>query len=89
MGAALGTYGVVYRRVTESGSPPVAWDVSLTEFQFGIVDDFDVDVVRGAGFVSLKTTTALIIDAPQVSRDGVQEIRIICRRAMLLWDDIA
>lgn len=89
MGAALGTYGVVYRRSTETGSPPKAWDVSLTEFQFGIIDDFDVDVVRGAGFVSLKTTTALIIDSPQISRDGILELRIICRRSLLLWDDIS
>lgn len=89
MGAALGTYAVVYRRTTESGSPPKAWDISLAEFQFGTTDDFDADVVRGAGFVSLKTTTALIIDAPQVSRDGIGEVRIIIRRSLPLWKDVA
>ena len=89
MGAALGTYAVVYRQLTEVLSPPKAWDLDLSEFQFGTIYDFDLECVRGAGFLSKKTTTSCIIDSVQTSRDGILEVRIIVRRALPLWDDIS
>jgi hypothetical protein len=87
MGAALGTYGVVYRQLTEVGSPPGDWLVSLTEFQFGTIFDYDVDVVRGNGYVAKKLTTGVTIASPTISTDGILEVRIIVRRNLPLWKD--
>ena len=89
MGAALGTYGVVYRQVTESASPPQDWILSLTEFSFGTIFDYDVDVVRGAGFVTTKTATSVTIASTRVSTDAILEARITIRRALPLWKDIS
>lgn len=87
MGAALGTYGVVYRQLTEVGSPPGDWLISLAEFQFGIHQDYDCEVVRGNGYVTAKTATTVKITSPSISSDGILEVRIIIRRALPLWKD--
>ncbi len=88
MGAGLGTYGVVYRRLTEVGSPPGDWILSLTEFAFGIIDDYDAELVRGAGFVTSKAVASVRFTSTQVSIDGILEARILIRRALALWKDI-
>ena len=89
MGAALGTYGVVYRQLTEVGSPPGDWLISLTEFNFGTIFDYDCEVVRGNGYVTAKATTSVKITSPSISADGVLEVRIIIRRSLPLWKDAA
>lgn len=88
MSVGAGVYAVVYRQFTEVASPPGDWLLSLTEFQFGTINDYDVDIVRGNGFVSIKGLTSVRITALSVSGDGIIEARITIRRALPLWDDI-
>jgi hypothetical protein len=89
MGVGIGTYGVCWRQRTEVASPPSDWLVSLAEFNFGTIYDYDVDVVRGSGFTSQKATTSVMIQSPVVSTDGIAEIRILIRRSLQFWKDIA
>ena len=88
MGAALGTYAVVYRQVSEVASPPGDFIISLSEFGFGIIQDYDAELTRGNGFVTSKAVGTVRISSPSVSLDGILEVRIIVRRALPLWKDI-
>ena len=89
MGAGAAAYAVVYRQLTEVGSPPGDWLLSLAEFQFVAATDYDCHVVRGAGFVTAKTNTTVRIRGTEVSNDGILEAQIVIRRNLPLWDDIA
>ena len=89
MGAGAAAYAVVYRQLTEVGSPPGDWLLSLAEFQFVASTDYDCDVVRGAGFVTSKAAASVRIRGTEVSNDGILEARITIRRNLPLWDDIA
>lgn len=89
MGAALGTYGVWYTRTTEVGSPPAAWVIDLAHFNIGIIDDYDVEIVRGNAYVDVKGTTSVRIQPVSISGDAIIEARIIIRRSLnVLWDNI-
>jgi len=89
VGAALGTYAVVYKQLTEVGSPPGDWLISLTDFAFTVTNDYDCEVVRGNGYVTAKSATSVKITSPSISSDGILEVRIIVRRALPLWKDIS